>query len=349
MKALVTGGAGFIGHHLVRRLLENGHDVVVLDNFATGDIARLDPWIDAIRLLQGSILDPDALDEAAEGCEVIFHEAAIPSVARSVHDPHLTNTVNVRGTIEVMLAARRQGVRRVVFAGSSSVYGVTESLPCRETHVPHPESPYGVSKIAGEYYIKSLGQLNGTETAILRRFNVFGPGQDPQSDYAAVVPKFVTAVLNGTRPTINGTGEVSRDFTYVDNVVEAALLAARPDAPSSVTANVAGGGRHTLLQLLDAIGEAAGRRVEPIFGPPRPGDILHSEADITLARKAFGYEVVVPFAEGVRRTVSWYQEAAHRGRVIELAPAVRPLVPVMAQGEVKKALADADALAHLTG
>lgn len=308
MRALVTGGGGFIGHHLVRGLLALGDEVSVIDDFSTGDRARLEPLRDRISLIEGSILDPEALDLAAASCEVVFHEAAIPSVARSLANPHLSNRVNVTGTIEVMLAAARNGVRKVVYAGSSSVYGVPESLPCRESFRPAPESPYGVSKLAAEHYVRTLGKLHGVETATLRYFNVFGPGQDPASEYAAVVPRFVTAVLEGRRPTIYGTGDVSRDFTYVDNVVNANLLAARASSPTGITCNIACGDRHTLLELLDAICMTAGRPAEPIFGPPRPGDIVHSLADISVAERELGYKAAVPFQEGIARTVAWYND-----------------------------------------
>jgi nucleoside-diphosphate-sugar epimerase len=310
MRALVTGGAGFIGHHLVRGLLEHGDQVSVIDDYSTGDRSRLDPFRGRITLVEGSILDPAALDAALPSCEVIFHEAAIPSVARSVVDPRRTNNVNVTGTIEVMLAASRHGIRRVLFAGSSSVYGIPEELPCRERQRPAPESPYGASKLAGEHYVHTLGRLHGIETVVLRYFNVFGPGQDPASEYAAVVPRFVTAVLDGRRPIVNGTGEVSRDFTYVDNVVAANLLAARPASPTGLTCNVACGSRYSLLELLSCICEAAARPADPVFGPSRVGDILHSQADITLAREAFGYEPTVPFREGIARAVAWYRERA---------------------------------------
>jgi UDP-glucose 4-epimerase len=213
----------------------------------------------------------------------------------------------VTGTIEVMLAAARHGVRRVVYAGSSSVYGIPESLPCRESFRPAPESPYGVSKLAAEHYVRTLGKLHGVETITLRYFNVFGPGQDPASEYAAVVPRFVTAVLEGRRPTINGTGEVSRDFTYVDNVVNANMLAARASSANGITCNVACGERHSLIELLDAISTAAGRPADPMFGPPRPGDILHSLADISVTERQLGYMPTVPFAEGIARTVAWFR------------------------------------------
>ena len=312
MRVLVTGGAGFIGHHLVRGLLARGDQVSVIDDFSTGLRPRLDPFRDRIALIEGSILDPVALDEAVTGCEVILHEAAIPSVARSLITPRLTNEVNVTGTIEVMLAGARHGIRRVVLAGSSSVYGIPKALPCLESQRPEPLSPYGASKLAAEHYVHTLGRLHGVETVVLRYFNVFGPGQDPASEYAAVVPRFATAILEGRRPTLNGSGDISRDFTYVDNVVEANLLACRPSSLPALTCNVACGSRYSLLELLQAICDTAGRQIDPLFGPPRPGDIQHSQADISVARQALGYEVVVPFKEGIARTVAWYRDQPTR-------------------------------------
>lgn len=313
MRILVTGGGGFIGHHLVRALLDRGDDVTVLDNFSTGFRSRLDSVADRITIVEGTILDPDVLDRAVAGREVILHEAAIPSVARSVVNPRASNEANVTGTIEVMLAAARHDVRRLVFAGSSSVYGAPKELPSRETQRAAPLSPYGASKLAAEHYIHTLGQLHGVETVVLRYFNVFGPGQDPSSEYAAVIPKFATAVLEGTRPTINGNGEISRDFTYIDNVVAANLLAASQTGPAHLTCNIACGARYSLLELLRLICEAGGRTVEPIFGPPRAGDVPHSQADISIAREMLGYEVVVPFPEGVARAVAWYREQSQLG------------------------------------
>jgi len=321
VRALVTGGAGFIGHHIVAALLARGDEVAVIDDCSTGIASRLDPVRDRISFVFGSILDPSALDEAMAGCEVVFHEAAIPSVARSVVAPRASNEANASGTIEVMLAASRHRVRRVIFAGSSSVYGVPESLPCRETFRAGPTSPYGASKLAAEHYVHTLGQLRGVETVVLRYFNVFGPGQDPSSEYSAVIPRFVTAALEGRAPTIHGTGEVSRDFTFVENVVRANLLAAEAGKPTGLTCNIACGGRYTLLELLDAIYAAAGQGVPPIFGPPRPGDILHSLADISLARDTLGYEVVVPFHEGIARTVAWYRSQTEGSQPAPAAPA----------------------------
>jgi nucleoside-diphosphate-sugar epimerase len=310
MKVLVTGGAGFIGHHLVRGLLGRGDSVNVIDDFSTGDRSRLVPFGGQLTLIEGSILDPKALDEAVSDCDVVLHEAAIPSVARSLVTPSRTNEVNVSGTIEVMLAAARHGVRRVVLAGSSSVYGIPVELPCRESFRPDPQSPYAASKLAAEHYIHTLGRLHGIQTVVLRYFNVFGPGQDPASEYAAVVPRFVTAVLDGRPPTIYGSGEISRDFTYVDNVVEANLLATRVSIGGPLTCNIACGSRSSLIDLLQAICASVGRQVDPVVGPPRSGDIRHSLADISLAHRELGYEVIVPFQEGITRTVAWYRERA---------------------------------------
>ena len=308
MRALITGGAGFIGHHLARSLLERGDEVAVIDDLSTGFAWRLDEIRDRITFVEGSILDPAALDRAVPSCEVIFHEAAIPSVARSVLAPRASNEANASGTIEVMLAAARHGVRRVVLAGSSSVYGIPAELPCREVLRPAPTSPYGTSKLAAEHYVNTLGALHGIETVVLRYFNVFGPGQDPDSEYSAVIPRFIMAALEGRPATINGTGEVSRDFTYVDNVVRANLLAARSESPSGITCNVACGARYSLIELHEAIGQAAGQLIPPLFGPPRPGDILHSQADIGLAQASLGYEPLVSFRDGIVKTVAWYRD-----------------------------------------
>jgi len=309
VKVLVTGGAGFIGHHLVRALLERGDEVAVIDDFSTGLEQRLSGVAREIRLVHGDVRDPDALDEAVVGAEVVYHEAALPSVARSVRDPRLTSEVNVTGTIEVMLAAARSAVRRVVLAGSSSVYGASLELPRRETQIPDPQSPYAASKLAAEHFLHSLGRLHNVETVALRYFNVFGPGQDPGSEYAAVVPRFVTAALAGELPTVYGDGRQTRDFTYVDNVVEANLLAATTAGIGRLTCNIGCGKRYSLIELLDAVGSAVGRKLQPGFAPLRAGDVPHSLADISIAVDLLGYRVLVPFEEGVRRTVAAYQAA----------------------------------------
>lgn len=308
MRAAVTGGAGFIGHRLVEGLLTRGHQVTVIDDFSTGHRSRLAPFLDLVAVTEGSVLDPAALDEALADCEVVFHEAAIASVAQSLVAPRLTNDVNVNGTIEVMLASARQSVRRVLFAGSSAVYGLSEELPSRESQRLEPRSPYGASKLAAEHYLHALGQLLGVQTVVLRYFNVYGPGQDPASEYAAVVPRFITAVLEGRRPVVNGTGSISRDFVYVDDVVEANLLASRASSPSGLTCNIASGSRTSLRELLQAVCTAAERDVDPIFGPPRPGDIQHSQADISVARQALGYAVSVPLGQGIARTLHWFRD-----------------------------------------
>jgi UDP-N-acetylglucosamine/UDP-N-acetyl-alpha-D-glucosaminouronate 4-epimerase len=310
MRALVTGGAGFIGHHLVRALLDRGDEVVVIDDFSTGIRSRLDAVADRIDLHQGDLRSAADVAAAVSGVDVVFHEGAIPSVARSVADPIRSNSVNVEGTIQLMLAAAEAGVRRVVVAGSSSVYGASPELPRRETQVPDPRSPYAVSKLASEQYVHALGALHGIETVALRYFNVFGPGQDPASQYAAVVPRFVTAALDDEQPVIFGDGGQSRDFTFIDNVVAANLLAATVPDVSGLTANIGCGGRYTLVELLEAIGVAIGRRLEPRFEPTRAGDVRDSEADISRAVEALGYRVLVGFHEGVERTVAWYRSNA---------------------------------------
>lgn len=310
MRAAVTGGAGFIGQHLVGGLLGLGHQVKVIDDFSTGERSRLAPFADRIAVTEGTILDRAALDEAVAGCEVVFHEAAIASVAQSLVTPRLSNDVNVNGTIEVILAAARHGVRRVIFASSSAVYGLSDELPSREIQRPEPTSPYGAGKLAAEHYLHSLGRLHGVGTVVLRYFNVYGPGQDPASEYAAVVPRFITAVLGGGTPIINGTGERSRDFVHIDDVVEANLLASRPSSPSELTCNVASGSRTSLRELLQAVCVAAGRDVTPIIGPARLGDIQHSQADVSLARQALGYAASVSLSDGIARTVDWYRSGA---------------------------------------
>jgi UDP-glucose 4-epimerase len=304
---LVTGGAGFIGHHLVSALLERGDDVTVLDDLSTGDRKRLEPVLARIEFIEGDLRDPSTVARATAGREVVLHQAAIPSVARSVADPIRSNSVNVEGTIQLLLACAAAGVRRVVAAGSSSVYGASPELPRRETQRPDPRSPYAVSKLATEQYVHALGELHGIDTVVLRYFNVFGPGQDPLSQYAAVVPRFITAGLRGDAPIVHGDGHQSRDFTFIANVVSANILAATVPQVTGLTANVGCGGRFDLLELLAEIRAAMPSLKQPVFEPTRPGDVRDSEADITVARERLGYEVLVPFAEGVRQTVAWFE------------------------------------------
>ena len=303
---LITGGAGFIGSNLARALLDRGDEVRIIDDLSSGRMANLTPILDQLTFLQGDIRNPDQLREIMTGVDYVLHQAALPSVARSVKDPLLSNDVNVNGCLNVLTVARDVGVKRLVFAASSSAYGETAVLPKVETMAPKPQSPYGVAKLACEYYLQAFHHVYGLETVSLRYFNVFGPRQAPDSAYAAVIPLFVTLMKQGKRPTVNGDGLHSRDFCYIDNVVEANLKAlTAPDAPGRVY-NVAVGGRYTLLDLIAAINDTLGTDIAPIHGPERAGDIRHSQADITAARRDLGYTAAVDFAEGLRRTIAWY-------------------------------------------
>jgi nucleoside-diphosphate-sugar epimerase len=306
---LVTGGAGFIGSNLVHVLCARGERVRVLDNFATGREENLRGVEARIDLHRGSITDPQAVAAAMQGVDYVLHQAALPSVQRSVEDPIETNTVDVSGTVNVLDAARRAGVKRVVYAASSSAYGETPTLPKAETMIPDPLSPYAVAKLAGEHYCRVFFLNYGLETVALRYFNVFGPRQDPKSQYAAVIPNFVTAALRGTQPLIYGDGEQSRDFCFIENVVEANLLACTaPKEAAGQVFNVACGERTTLLDVITALSEIVGRRIEPRHAEARTGDIRHSLADISRAKRLLGYSGRVGFAEGLRRTVAWYRE-----------------------------------------
>ncbi len=307
MRALVTGGAGFIGHHLVRALVDEGHGVTVIDDLSTGQATRLAPFGDDVRLVEASILDAEALERAMHSSDTVFHLAAMPSVARSFAQPAACDEVNVIGTIRVAETAHRLGVRRIVLASSAAVYGTPVSLPCREDATPAPHSPYGASKLAAEHYLHVVGEHLGVATTAVRFFNVYGPWQDPTSGYAAVVPAWITTLLRGERPIINGDGGITRDFIYVGDAVAAAIAAADPAAPDRLTCNVASGRSISLLELLDAISRAIGGRPDPIIGPARPGDIEHSVADVDLARRALRFEASLPFDEGIARTVAWYR------------------------------------------
>lgn len=307
MNCLVTGGAGFIGHNLVRKLLQCGHAVRVLDNFATVKRSNLDPYIDDIDLVDADLRDGEAVEEAARGIEVIYHQGALGSVPRSIKDPLTTNQVNVNGTLHVLEAARLNNVRRVVFASSSSVYGRNPALPKHESLDPSPASPYAVSKLAGEQYCQVYSRAYGLETVALRYFNVFGPGQDPNSPYAAVMPLFAAGFLNGTPITVNGDGEQSRDFTYIDNVVDANLRAATADDASGSAFNVACGQRTTLNEVLDHLRRMTEVDTEIVYGPDRPGDVRHSLADIDRAQSVLSYRPTVPLVAGLRSTVEYYR------------------------------------------
>jgi nucleoside-diphosphate-sugar epimerase len=308
MRILVTGGGGFIGSHLAERLVAEGHAVRVLDNFATGRRENLLNLAADIELVEGDIQSYERVNTAVRGCDVVLHQAALPSVPRSIQDPLTSNASNVTGTLNVLLAARDGGVRRVVFASSSSVYGANPALPKHEQLAPQPISPYAVAKLAAEGYCSAFSRVYGLETVSLRYFNVFGPRQDPLSQYAAVIPNFISAALQGLRPTVFGDGEQSRDFTYVDNVVEANLLAARADIAAGAVYNVACGEGITLNRLLSELGSAVGRDIEAHHADPRPGDVRHSQADISRIRGELGYEPSVGFQEGLRRTLAHYRE-----------------------------------------
>jgi UDP-glucose 4-epimerase len=310
---LVTGGAGFIGSHIVDELVRRGEHVRVLDNFSTGKRANLQlPTSNlqlptAIDIIEGDIRDRDAVQRAVTGVDYVLHQAALPSVQRSVDDPLTTNEINVTGALNVLLAAREARVKRVVFASSSAVYGNSPTLPKHETMPTNPLSPYAVSKLAGETYCRVFYEIYGLPTVALRYFNVFGPRQDPNSQYSAVIPLFIAAMLRGDPPTIYGDGLQSRDFTYVANVVRANLLACDRDEAIGQVMNVACGERYTLLDLHRDLVKLTGRVLQPIFAPARPGDVKHSMAAIEQAQQTLGYAPVVDWREGLRRTVEWYQ------------------------------------------
>ncbi len=302
---LVTGGAGFIGCHIVRALLERGDRVRVFDNFATGHRDNLTELLDDIELIEGDLRSIDACRRAASDIEYIFHQAALPSVPRSIEDPHTTHEVNATGTLHLLIAAREAAARRVIYASSSSVYGPDPESLRVETDRPNPISPYAVSKFAGEQYCTAFFHSYGLETVSLRYFNVFGPRQGWDSPYAAVVPRFIHAHRNGEKPIVFGDGEQTRDFTYVDNVVDANLKALEAPLAAGNVYNVAGGEKTTVNQLLSMVGDAMTATAEPIFRPPRSGDIRDSLADISRARGDLGYNPTISVAEGLRRTICW--------------------------------------------
>jgi UDP-glucose 4-epimerase len=307
---LVTGGAGFIGSALVRALLARGDRVRVLDNFYSGKRENLATVAADVDLIEGDLRDAGALGRALDGVELVFHEAAIASVPRSLVDPVASHEVNASATLDLLAAANRAGVRRLIYAASSSAYGDTPTLPQIETMAPAPLSPYAVSKLAGEHYCRMFAGAYGLETVCLRYFNVFGPYQDPASEYAAVIPRFITAALAGRGVTIFGDGAQSRDFCYLDNTVEANLAAAVAPAASGGVFNVACGAATDLNQVVTLIGELVGHPVPVTYAPRRVGDVRHSLADIGAARDRLGYRAAISFREGLARTVSWYGQAA---------------------------------------
>jgi nucleoside-diphosphate-sugar epimerase len=318
MNYLVTGGAGFIGSNLASALLASGHKVRVLDNFLTGKKENLaglaERYGEAFELVEGDLRDLGATRRAAEGAEYVLHQGALPSVPRSVADPVLSNEINVGGTLTLLVAARDAGVRRVVYAASSSAYGDTPELPKRESMAANPKSPYAAQKLAGEHYMRIFHEVYGLETVSLRYFNVFGPKQDPTSTYAAVIPRFITSVLSGTSPTIYGDGLQTRDFTYIDNVVQANLRACEaPEEACGRVFNIACGERVSLLDILEIVYKLAACRIAPRFEPSRPGDVRDSLADISLAKDLLGYEPRIGFPEGLSRTFDFFRHAVGSG------------------------------------
>jgi UDP-glucose 4-epimerase len=305
---LITGGAGFIGSNLVERLGRDGKSVRVFDNFSTGRRENLRDVKAKIEIVEGDLRNMEQVRKAVAGVRYVLHLAALPSVQRSVEDPLMTHDINVNGTLNLLVAAREARCQRVVFSSSSAVYGDTPTLPKREDMAPWPVSPYGAHKITGECYCRLFWQLYGLETVSLRYFNVFGPRQDPQSEYAAVIPKFITSILAGRSPTIFGDGTQTRDFSHVDNVVEANILACAASKNAlGESFNIACGERTSLLQLVDTINRITGKNIRPQFAPARPGDILHSQADVAKARKLLGWKPSVNFREGIEKAIAWYR------------------------------------------
>jgi len=312
---LITGGAGFIGSNIARSLTDGADRVRVLDNLSTGRESNLNGIDNDIEFIRGDIRDMDVVRRAVKGMDYVYHQAALPSVPRSIEDPVSSTESNIVGTLNVLLASRDAGVRRVIYAGSSSAYGETPELPKREDMLPDPLSPYALTKLTGEYYCRIFSRLYGLETVTLRYFNVFGPRQDPASQYAAVIPKFIRCLLDGDRPTIYGDGEQTRDFTYVENVVEGNRLAARAEKTGGEIINLATSDRISLNRLVDLLVEITGRSITPIHAEARRGDVKHSLADITRAGDLLGYEPLVDLREGLRRTVEWMRagDVSRRG------------------------------------
>ena len=304
MKVVVTGGAGFIGSNLAEELLQK-HDVTVIDNLSTGRIENLDQIIDKINFIEGSINDLDLLIEAFSCSDTVFHQAAIPSVQRSVDNPIASNEANVEGTLKMLVAARDCNVRKVVYASSSSAYGDTPTLPKKEEMNPNPKSPYAISKLAGEYYCRVFSEVYGMKTACLRYFNVYGPRQNPESQYAAVIPRFITRVLAHEQPVIYGDGKQTRDFTFVKDVVKANILAMQ--SPAEGVFNIACGQRVSLNELAGKIMKITGIRLDPIYDRPRQGDIRDSLADISSAGEKLGYRPDFNLYSGLEETINWFK------------------------------------------
>jgi nucleoside-diphosphate-sugar epimerase len=304
---LVTGGAGFIGSSIVAELVRRREDVRVLDNFYSGKRENLEDVIKNIELVEGDIRDLGLLRKVTKGCDYVLHQGALRSVPKSLKDPISYDEVNVRGTLNVLIASSEAKVKRVVFASSSSLYGDSEKLPQREDHIPQPVSPYAASKLAGEHYCRVFSKSYGLEAVALRYFNVFGPRQSLESEYAVVIPKFITCMLKDEQPPIHGDGTQSRDFTYIDNVVEANLIAATRKGIAGEAFNVALGKAYTLLELVKTINEILNKDIKPKFIPPRAGDVKHTLSDITKMKKLLGLEPKVDFVLGLRRTTEYFK------------------------------------------
>ncbi|HUS74068.1 MAG TPA: SDR family oxidoreductase [Sedimentisphaerales bacterium] len=307
-KFLVTGGAGFIGSNICKELVSQGCFVRVIDNLLTGKKSNLEDFIDNIEFIEADMGDENIARTAMKDIDVVLHQGALPSVPRSVDDPAATHKHCVDATFTLLLAARDAGIKRFVYASSSSAYGDTPTLPKVETMPPMPLSPYAVGKLVGEYYCSVFYKVFDLETISLRYFNVFGPHQDPTSQYAAAIPAFVTAILKDKPPTVFGDGMQSRDFTYIDNVVEANLLAARAEHTAGEVLNIACGQAVTVNETIEVINELLGKSIKPIYNPPRPGDVKHSLADIALAAKLLGYKPAIPFKQGLQKAITWYRE-----------------------------------------
>jgi nucleoside-diphosphate-sugar epimerase len=305
---LITGGAGFIGSNIAEHLVARDFRVRIFDNFSSGKRENLATFSDKTEIIDGDLRVLESVKHAMDTVRYVLHLGAIPSVPLSVEDPHTTSQVNITGTLNVLLAARDAGVKRVVFSSSSSVYGDTPTLPKHEDETPSPLSPYAVHKITGEHYCRIFWQLYGLETVSLRYFNVFGPRQDPQSQYAAVIPCFITAILRDEPPPIFGDGKQTRDFSHIDNIIDANLAACHaPKEALGEAFNIACGGRTSLLELVDTINEICGKKIAPRFDPPRPGEVRDSQADISKAVKLLGWKPRIDFREGIEKAVAWYQ------------------------------------------
>jgi len=310
-KYLVTGGAGFIGSNIVEELIKRGESIKVIDNFITGRRENLKPFLSKIELIEGDIRDLSLMEKVTKGVDYVLHQAAFRSVPKSVEDPTLCNDINIAGTLNVLMAAHKSKVKRVVYASSSSVYGNVETFPQCENFFPQPLSPYGVSKLSGEYYCKVFSDTFGLETVSLRYFNVFGPRQNPESKYSAVIPAFIAEMIKDKKPTIDGNGEQSRDFTYVSNVVDANLQAAITKDISGVVVNVGCGESYSVIGIIKILNQYLGSDIKPIFGPPRKGDAHKTQADITRLKDFLKLSPKVKFEDGLSKTLNWFKQSSN--------------------------------------